>query len=214
MSWAPPPSRLAALTEPPWARAMRATRARPRPSEVRCSPGLPRTNGWKTLLEQLGGEAGAAIEDLEDDEARAAADPQPVEPAAVFAGVVAAGWPAPGRPGWDRRRRGRSPLADQLVGGQARALEGAGGDVDGVERAGDQGLELEAGGGQQLAHQPVHLQQLALELVPGRRRGAAVAGDVQQHPEAGQGRAQLVRDGGQQLALVGDLPLDPRRPCR
>ena len=51
---------------------------------------------------------------------------------------------------------------------------------------------------------------LALDLVQGVGGGAALAGDVQQHPDAGQRRAQLVRDRGQQLALILQLALDAR----
>ena len=77
--------------------------------------------------------------------------------------------------------------------GDPGPLERASRDVDGVERAHRQIREVEARAREELAHERVDLDDLALELVERPRVAAARAPELEQHANARERRADLVR---------------------
>ncbi len=95
---------------------------------------------------------------------------------------------------------------DGLV--EAGAGDGAAQGLLGADLLGGEGGEVDAGGGEEIADELVDLDDLAIDLVEGVRGLAAVARDLGEEADAGEGGAQLVRDGGEELALVVELLLD------
>ena len=163
------------------------------------------------------GEAGARVLDLEDDRACArgphaeARDAAAVPPRVLE--QVREGAREQRRVALEgKRARVRAHVDDEHARlGNARALERAARDVDGVERAHREVGEVEARAREQMPHERVDLEDLALELVERLGVAAARAPELEQHADARERRADLVRDAREQLALIADLLLDASR---
>ena len=112
------------------------------------------------------------------------------------------------RIGHERQRRHRRR---QLVRAFARTLERAPRDLARLQRLARDGLELQPRAREQLAHQRVDLDRLAFDVVERGRGDARLARDLDQQADPRERRPQLVRHGRQQLALLGQLLLQPDR---
>jgi len=102
----------------------------------------------------------------------------------------------------------RPRLDDELRRRQARPLERATPRVGGVDGRPRQRRELDPRAREQLRHERVHLDDLALDLGGARIVDAALARELEQQADACQRRSYLVRHGRQELALVSELLLD------
>jgi len=167
-----------------------------------------RHEGAKCVRAAIGRDPRATIVDLDRDLTGATLDANRDRALAMHACVIEEVSPRRAALAWDRRPRGRRRAPRHA---RHRRPPSAPHPRTKLAEIGEPAIEiaeLEPRRREQLADQLVEHDDLALELVE-RAWIVGIARRIDQHAHVARARAQLVRDRGEELALIGDLLLYP-----